>query len=80
MGKEEQVKQQISNKLDRDCLYRTTALSLAVTRAGQNGGLDQNPIDVLGLAEIYYSWLLGEEDVKPGKESEYIHKKQTSDE
>lgn len=60
------------NQVQRDALYRATALKCAVIRAGQDGGLDNTQIDVLAFAQIYYGWLIGLETAKPGTELEYI--------
>lgn len=55
-----------NSRLDRDSQYRIAALNSAVVRAGQDGGISNDPIDVFGLAETYYGWLRGEvETEKP---------------
>lgn len=50
-------------KIQRDALYRATALKCAIARAGQDGGLEGN-FDVLGYAETYYKWLTGATELK----------------
>lgn len=63
---------ELDSKLDRDSVHRVNALRCAVKRAGQNGVVSENPIDVLALAEIYYGWLTGEEQAQPGNEADFI--------
>lgn len=56
-------------KLDRDSLYRIAALHAAVARAGQDGGLSNQEVDVLAIAEVYLGWMSGKaETVKPKPE------------
>ncbi len=51
-------------KLDRDSTYRITALECAVARAAQDGGIHNEKIDVLNIAEVYYGWLVGKTEVQ----------------
>jgi hypothetical protein len=59
--------EQQMSKLDRDSTYRITALQCAVDRAGQDGGIQGDAVDVYGLAESYYAWLKGEKDTDTQK-------------
>lgn len=52
------------SKLDRDSAYRICALECAVNRAAQDGGINGDGVDVLGLAEAYYGWLGGKSETE----------------
>lgn len=64
----------------QDSINRAVALNNAVVRAGQDGGI-AGEIDVLGIADIYYQWLSGEEinslkEKKPkARDWENLHKR-----
>jgi hypothetical protein len=55
---------QYMSRLDRNSHYRITALQCAVQRAGQDGGLNNETVDVLAFAEIYYGWLTGKAETE----------------
>lgn len=61
----DETEQQYMSRLNRDGSYRRNALTNAIARAGQDGGIEGG-IDVLGLADVYYNWLVGNEDVSEG--------------
>ncbi len=63
---------EFSSKLDRDSTYRITALQCAVKRAAQDGGIHNEAIDVLNIAGVYYSWLVGKEAIEPKVERKEI--------
>lgn len=56
-------KEQEMSRMDRDAIYRIAALECAIARAGQDGGIHSEEVDVYGLAEKNYAWLRGDKDV-----------------
>lgn len=51
--------QKSTAQLDRDGSYRIAALQCAIQRAGQDGGIQSDRVDVYSLAEKNYAWLTG---------------------
>lgn len=51
-------------KLGRNSAYRIAALQAAVTRAGQDGGIQGDKVDVLIIANVYYQWLTGNAELR----------------
>lgn len=52
-----------NTKIGRDADYRIAALTNAVNRVGQDGGIEGN-LDPLEFANVYYQWLTGKDDLK----------------
>lgn len=70
------------SRLDRDSVYRISALNNAVVRAKLfRDVLGEDTVETLGLAEIYYHWLKGNGEAMdaPALETQYHKHQQDQD-